>query len=130
AAGTDIDHFGNSELTVYNIGIVEWAPPAILSVPCTLNLKFWPYDVQKCEIFLISGSRDGFQVDVQLYNNESEIEISGFMRTKHSWQIVEAKQTRHSSKYYETREYFLYLNFLFTIKRNSPTFGAFVIVPA
>ncbi|RXG61679.1 Acetylcholine receptor subunit alpha-type unc-63 [Armadillidium vulgare] len=77
AEGTNIDHFGNSELTVYNFGIVMWAPPAILSVPCTLNLKFWPYDVQKWEIILISESRDGFQVDVQLYNNESEGGMSG-----------------------------------------------------
>ncbi|KAK2151150.1 hypothetical protein LSH36_374g03043 [Paralvinella palmiformis] len=46
-------------------GKVKWEPPAIYKSSCTMNVKFFPFDEQECEMKFGSWTYDGYQVDLQ-----------------------------------------------------------------
>ncbi|KAL7288635.1 hypothetical protein TKK_0017368 [Trichogramma kaykai] len=63
---TDAD--GNYEVTlmtkatVYHSGLVVWQPPAVYKSSCSIDVEFFPYDVQTCVLKLGSWTYDGFKV--------------------------------------------------------------------
>jgi len=49
-------------------GVVLWLFPALIKTYCTLNVRYFPFDTQKCEIVFISWTHSMDQVDV-VYNS-------------------------------------------------------------
>ena len=47
--------------------MVMWLYPALIKTTCTLNVKYFPFDSQHCEIKFISWTFSGFQLDI-VYN--------------------------------------------------------------
>lgn len=47
-----------------------WVPPAQFSVLCNLNLKYWPFDTQKCHMIFGSWTYHGDQIDIVTNPNE------------------------------------------------------------
>ena len=48
-------------------GTVLWLFPALIKTSCTLNVKYFPFDTQNCDIVFISWTHSGEQVDI-FYN--------------------------------------------------------------
>jgi hypothetical protein len=63
---------GNYEVTlitkanVYHNGLVNWVPPAVYKSSCSIDVEFFPYDIQTCVLKLGSWTYDGFKVGFQL----------------------------------------------------------------
>lgn len=51
-----------TKATVYSTGLVLWQPPAIYKSSCSIDVEFFPYDVQTCVLKLGSWTYDGFKV--------------------------------------------------------------------
>ena len=49
-------------------GTVLWLFPALIKTYCTLNVKYFPFDSQHCQIVFISWTHSGEQLDI-LYND-------------------------------------------------------------
>uniref|UniRef100_T1GZB5 Neurotransmitter-gated ion-channel ligand-binding domain-containing protein n=1 Tax=Megaselia scalaris TaxID=36166 RepID=T1GZB5_MEGSC len=47
---------------VYSNGIVRWQPPAVYKSSCSIDVEYFPYDVQTCILKLGSWTYDGFKV--------------------------------------------------------------------
>lgn len=60
---TDIQHYGNTPLIVHSSGSVVWVPPMTTKTECPMDLTYWPFDTQRCTIYLGSWTTDGFQID-------------------------------------------------------------------
>jgi nicotinic acetylcholine receptor len=59
-------------LIIYSyLGRVIWEPPAIYKSSCTINVEFFPFDVQHCTMKFGSWTYDGFQVDLVHLNQKS-----------------------------------------------------------
>ncbi|CAL4126551.1 unnamed protein product, partial [Meganyctiphanes norvegica] len=58
---SELDHYGNTDLSVFRYGEVWWNPPANIQVECLLDLTYWPYDTQTC------GIDFGIDFDIYLY---------------------------------------------------------------
>ncbi|EZA61773.1 Acetylcholine receptor subunit alpha-like protein [Ooceraea biroi] len=56
-----------TKATVYYSGLVVWQPPAVYKSSCSIDVEFFPYDVQTCVLKLGSWTYDGFKVPH--YNN-------------------------------------------------------------
>lgn len=51
-----------TKATVYHNGMVVWQPPAVYKSSCSIDVEFFPYDVQTCVLKLGSWTYDGFKV--------------------------------------------------------------------
>jgi len=72
----EIDHFGNTLLIVYqeyNSTVIFWVPPASFQVRCNTDYLRWPYDSQFCYIYLGSWTYNGFDVNLTLGENHTEV---------------------------------------------------------
>jgi len=45
-------------------GVVLWMYPALIKTYCTLNVKYFPFDSQDCDIQFISWTHNGEQLDI------------------------------------------------------------------
>lgn len=54
-----------TKATVYYSGLVVWQPPAVYKSSCSIDVEFFPYDVQTCVLKLGSWTYDGFKVPRQ-----------------------------------------------------------------
>lgn len=53
-----------TKATVYHTGLVVWQPPAVYKSSCSIDVEFFPYDMQTCVLKLGSWTYDGFKVTV------------------------------------------------------------------
>ncbi|CAF4648713.1 unnamed protein product, partial [Rotaria sp. Silwood1] len=53
-----------TKATVYYDGRVIWEPPAIYKSSCTINVEFFPFDIQHCQMKFGSWTYSGEQVDL------------------------------------------------------------------
>lgn len=51
-----------TKATVYHTGQVVWQPPAVYKSSCSIDVEYFPYDVQTCVLKLGSWTYDGFKV--------------------------------------------------------------------
>jgi len=56
-----------TKATVYCTGLVLWQPPAVYKSSCSIDVEFFPYDVQTCVLKLGSWTYDGFKVTMIMY---------------------------------------------------------------
>ena len=46
-------------------GEIEWKPPAIYKSSCKINVEWFPFDEQSCDMKFGSWTYDGYQVDLK-----------------------------------------------------------------
>lgn len=65
---------------VYNTGLVIWQPPAVYKSSCSIDVEYFPYDLQTCVLKLGSWTYDGFKVlkQKQTKNHKSIIHMISF----------------------------------------------------
>lgn len=73
AKTSEIDHYGNTHLIVYNFGVVLWIPPATMYVDCDTDFNKWPFDEHECVIYLGSWTSHGWQINLEKFDNKTEV---------------------------------------------------------
>ncbi|ESO11523.1 hypothetical protein HELRODRAFT_71629, partial [Helobdella robusta] len=68
-AGDKFNDYMVTNTKVDSDGAVLWLFPALIKTYCTLNVKYFPFDTQKCNITFISWTHHGDQLDV-LYSED------------------------------------------------------------
>lgn len=63
-----------TKATVYYSGLVVWQPPAVYKSSCSIDVEFFPYDVQTCVLKLGSWTYDGFKVPRNSNEHDRQIE--------------------------------------------------------
>lgn len=51
-----------TKAVVFSNGLVIWQPPAVYKSSCSIDVEYFPYDVQTCILKLGSWTYDGFKV--------------------------------------------------------------------
>jgi len=54
-------------------GEVFWMPPAIFKSTCSIDIVYFPFDVQTCKLKLGSWTYDGFKLDVFFYDGIEQV---------------------------------------------------------
>jgi len=66
-------------------GTVLWMYPALIQTYCALNVEYFPFDEQKCEIVFISWTFTGLEVNISVskdfrnaiyYKSENKISVA------------------------------------------------------
>ncbi|CAG9537308.1 unnamed protein product [Cercopithifilaria johnstoni] len=57
-------------------GTVEWAPPAIYKSMCQINVEWFPFDEQTCEMKFGSWTYNGLEVDLKHKDSDNERKVT------------------------------------------------------
>ncbi|XP_076750265.1 nicotinic acetylcholine receptor alpha7 subunit isoform X3 [Xylocopa sonorina] len=76
-----------TNIVVKNDGTCLYVPPGIFKSTCKIDITWFPFDDQRCEMKFGSWTYNGFQLDLQL-QNESGGDISSFI-TNGEWDLLE-----------------------------------------
>lgn len=126
-SASDIDHYGSTQVLVYQTGMVIWVPPSHFETFCVLDLTYWPYDQQQCSLVLGSWVFDGLKLDLWPEENAVDIEL---LIKSNEWQIINTTSARNVKMYECCTEPYVSVEFNVTMARRPNVFRAVVTVPA
>ncbi|VDN10942.1 unnamed protein product [Dibothriocephalus latus] len=69
-------------------GNVLWIPPAIYKSSCQIDVRYFPFDQQTCQMKLGSWTYNSREVDLQFYSNRTSLDLSNYV-TSGGWDIVD-----------------------------------------
>ncbi|XP_070508469.1 neuronal acetylcholine receptor subunit alpha-6-like [Chironomus tepperi] len=121
-----VDHYAKTNKIAYNTGSVLWVPTSKFKTYCSLDLKMWPFDQQKCDIKLGSWTYDAYQLKLVLA--DSPIELEHYYKNL-EWVVVESSAKHNSRKYDCCPEPYEDITFSFTLKRRAPMYKAIAVIP-
>ena len=75
-----------------NDGTNTWYAPTILRSGCNIDITYFPFDDQLCELKFGSWTYNGFQVNV--LEMAKEADLTSYMKSS-EFQLVSAKATRN-----------------------------------
>ncbi|CAC5400440.1 CHRNA6 [Mytilus coruscus] len=84
------------QLRIQYDGEVRWEPPAILSTSCDMDVTFFPYDIQTCEVELVSWGFPSTAVNLSFLN--THVNLNNY-RTNGEWDLLSTDQ--HQSEIIE-----------------------------
>ncbi|XP_010778344.1 neuronal acetylcholine receptor subunit alpha-7-like, partial [Notothenia coriiceps] len=71
-------------------GSCQYIPPGILKSTCYIDVRWFPFDVQKCDLKFGSWTHNGWLLDLQMI----EADISSYIPNG-EWDLVGMKKNRH-----------------------------------
>ncbi|KAM5177275.1 neuronal acetylcholine receptor subunit alpha-5 isoform 1-T1 [Callospermophilus lateralis] len=116
---------GASTKTVvrYN-GTVTWTQPANYKSSCTIDVTFFPFDLQNCSMKFGSWTYDGSQVDIIL--EDQDVDKTDFFDNG-EWEIVSAAGSKGNRT--DSCCWYPYITYSFVIKRLPLFYTLFLIIP-
>jgi len=106
-------------------GDVLWIPPAIFKSTCSIDIMYFPFDTQSCDMKFGSWTYDGFQLDISFANNDS-IDISGYTHSN-EWNLIAWPAQKHVVYYQGLVAPYPDLTFYIQLQR-VPMFHKYILV--
>ncbi len=76
---------------VYPSGLVMWVPPAIYQSSCVIDVKYFPFDVQTCQLTFGSWTFGADQVQIlHLDEQTKEMDMTAFVPDG-TWDVISGK---------------------------------------
>uniref|UniRef100_A0A0N5AS18 Acetylcholine receptor subunit alpha-type unc-63 n=1 Tax=Syphacia muris TaxID=451379 RepID=A0A0N5AS18_9BILA len=149
---------GNYQVTImtkaklaYN-GTVEWAPPAVYKSMCQIDIEWFPFDAQTCEMKFGSWTYGGLEVNLkhkdlhkQRVENESVAGINGGEQElvwivddgidlsdyypSVEWDVLHVPAKRHEKRYNCCDSPFIDLTYEIHLRRKTLFYTVFLICP-
>lgn len=67
--------------------LVYWIPPAIYKSSCTIDVQFFPFDQQICEMKFGSWTFTDKQLNFTFYNNMDSLDFTDYLKSG-AWDII------------------------------------------
>ncbi|KAH9490237.1 Acetylcholine receptor subunit alpha-type acr-16 [Bulinus truncatus] len=110
-------------------GDVVWIPQAVFKSSCSIDIRHFPFDVQKCEMKFGSWTYDGSKLDLQFrYPDVSGFEMEDYINSN-EWDILESSTKRNVQYYPCCPEPYVDLRFNLVIKRKVAFYSYILILP-
>lgn len=118
-----------SNVLIYHDSRVEWIPPAIFQSTCRIDVTYFPFDQQTCEMIFGSWTYTGNAVSLKFYKNRNYVELSDYWKSG-TWDIVEVPaclQSFNGSKWGTPTESLI--TYYITIRRKTLFYTVNLILP-
>ncbi|XP_066905609.1 neuronal acetylcholine receptor subunit alpha-7 isoform X2 [Halyomorpha halys] len=116
-----------TNVVVRNNGSCLYVPPGIFKSTCKIDITWFPFDDQRCEMKFGSWTYDGFQLDLQL-QDETGGDISSFI-TNGEWDLLGVPGKRNEIYYNCCPEPYIDITFVIIIRRRTLYYFFNLIVP-
>ncbi|XP_029513719.1 neuronal acetylcholine receptor subunit alpha-7-like [Oncorhynchus nerka] len=124
SADDDFDSTFKTNVLVNSSGFAEYLPPGIFMSTCNVDVRWFPFDIQKCEMKFGSWTYDGWLMDLQM----NEADISGYM-SNGEWDLVGVPGTRSEVFYDCCKEPYPDVTFVVTIRRRTLYYALNLLIP-
>uniref|UniRef100_A0AC35FRP6 Neurotransmitter-gated ion-channel transmembrane domain-containing protein n=1 Tax=Panagrolaimus sp. PS1159 TaxID=55785 RepID=A0AC35FRP6_9BILA len=139
-----------SDAIVYYNGMVVWKPPSIYKSFCTIDITYYPYDIQSCQMKFGGWSYNGFLLDmIQLPSRPEDVietrydelgrdyqflklgmDLSMFYPSL-EWDVIELTSKRHEQLYPGCCGQDMYIDITFevTLRRKALFYTINLVIP-
>ncbi|XP_035702105.1 neuronal acetylcholine receptor subunit alpha-7 isoform X1 [Folsomia candida] len=116
-----------TNVVVKSNGSCSYIPPGIFKSTCKIDITWFPFDEQKCEMKFGSWTYDGFQLDLQLQSEDGG-DISSFIKNG-EWELKGVPGKRTANYYACCPEPYVDITFVIHIQRRTLYYFFNLIVP-
>ncbi|CAD7086203.1 unnamed protein product [Hermetia illucens] len=116
-----------TNVVVRNNGSCLYVPPGIFKSTCKIDITWFPFDDQRCEMKFGSWTYDGFQLDLQL-QDEAGGDISSYVLNG-EWELLGVPGKRNEIYYNCCPEPYIDITFAIIIRRRTLYYFFNLIVP-
>ncbi|CAL8247247.1 unnamed protein product [Lota lota] len=113
-----------TNVLVNSSGFCEFLPPGIFISTCNVDVRWFPFDIQRCEMKFGSWTFDGWHLDMQM----KEADISGFMPNG-EWDLLEVPGTRNENFYDCCAAPYPDVTFVVTLRRRTLYYALNLLIP-
>uniref|UniRef100_A0A8C9RIN3 Neuronal acetylcholine receptor subunit alpha-7 n=2 Tax=Scleropages formosus TaxID=113540 RepID=A0A8C9RIN3_SCLFO len=105
-------------------GACQYIPPGILKSTCYIDVRWFPFDVQKCDLKFGSWTHNGWLLDLHMV----EVDISSYIPNG-EWDLVGVPGKRNELYYDCCKEPYPDVTFTVTIRRRTLYYGLNLLIP-
>ncbi|NXD16600.1 ACHA7 protein, partial [Nothocercus nigrocapillus] len=105
-------------------GSCQYIPPGILKSTCYIDVRWFPFDVQKCDLKFGSWTHSGWLLDLQML----EADISNYI-SNGEWDLVAVPGKRHEMYYECCKEPYPDVTYTVTMRRRTLYYGLNLLIP-
>uniref|UniRef100_A0AAQ4R1U4 Uncharacterized protein n=1 Tax=Gasterosteus aculeatus aculeatus TaxID=481459 RepID=A0AAQ4R1U4_GASAC len=124
SADDDFDSTFKVNVLVNSSGYAEYLPPGIFMSTCNVDVRWFPFDIQKCELKFGSWTYDGWLLDLQM----EDADISGYMPNG-EWDLIGVPGSRNEAYYDCCKEPYQDVKFIVTIRRRTLYYALNLLIP-
>uniref|UniRef100_A0A671YPP7 Neuronal acetylcholine receptor subunit alpha-7 n=1 Tax=Sparus aurata TaxID=8175 RepID=A0A671YPP7_SPAAU len=105
-------------------GSCQYIPPGILKSTCYIDVRWFPFDVQKCDLKFGSWTHNGWLLDLQMM----DVDISTYIPNG-EWDLVGVPAKRNELYYDCCKEPYPDVTFTVTMRRRTLYYGLNLLIP-
>ncbi|XP_054843595.1 neuronal acetylcholine receptor subunit alpha-7-like [Eublepharis macularius] len=105
-------------------GSCQYIPPGILKSTCYIDVRWFPFDVQKCNLKFGSWTHNGWLLDLQML----EADISNYI-SNGEWDLVGVPGERNERYYECCKEPYPDVTYTVTMRRRTLYYGLNLLIP-
>ncbi|KAJ8390992.1 hypothetical protein AAFF_G00097700 [Aldrovandia affinis] len=105
-------------------GYCQYIPPGILKSTCYIDVRWFPFDVQKCNLKFGSWTYNGWLLDLQML----AVDISTYIPNG-EWDLVGVPSKRNELYYECCKEPYPDVTFTVTMRRRTLYYGLNLLIP-
>ncbi|XP_034030634.1 neuronal acetylcholine receptor subunit alpha-7-like [Thalassophryne amazonica] len=113
-----------TNVLVNSSGFCEYLPPGIFVSTCSVDVRWFPFDIQRCELKFGSWTFDGWLLDLQM----KEADVSGYMPNG-EWDLLGVPGDRHEVFYDCCAEPYPDVTFVVTLRRRTLFYALNLLIP-
>ncbi|KAM4600366.1 neuronal acetylcholine receptor subunit alpha-7-like, partial [Polymixia lowei] len=113
-----------TNVLVNSSGFCEYLPPGIFISTCNVDVRWFPFDIQRCELKFGSWTFDGWLLDIQM----KEADVSGYMPNG-EWDLLEVPGGRNEVFYDCCEEPYPDVTFVVTLRRRTLYYALNLLIP-
>ncbi|KAJ8383790.1 hypothetical protein AAFF_G00214770 [Aldrovandia affinis] len=124
SADDKFDSTFKTNVLVNSSGFCQYLPPGIFMSTCNVDVRWFPFDIQRCELKFGSWTFDGWLLDLQM----TEADTSGYMLNG-EWDLVGVPGNRNVVYYDCCKEPYPDVTFIVTIRRRTLYYALNLLIP-
>ncbi|XP_068427352.1 neuronal acetylcholine receptor subunit alpha-7a [Clinocottus analis] len=124
SADERFDAIFHTNILVNSSGTCTYIPPGIFKSTCHIDVRWFPFDVQRCELKFGSWTYGGWSLDLKLL----EADTTDYT-TNGEWDLVEVIGQRNERKYECCEEPYFDVTYTMVIRRRTLFYGVNLLIP-
>lgn len=117
-----------SNCVIYSNGQINWIPPAIYQSSCTIDVQFFPFDEQKCEMKFGSWTFTGKQLKFAWYEGMDRVDLNDYLKSG-TWDIIACPGRIDDKMDQRTNEITKQVVFTMVLRRKTLFYTVNLIIP-
>ncbi|XP_069078457.1 neuronal acetylcholine receptor subunit alpha-7 isoform X1 [Pleurodeles waltl] len=114
----------HTNVLVNSSGNCEYLPPGIFKSTCYIDVRWFPFDIQKCKMKFGSWTYDGWSLDLKMQEA-----ITSSYTSNGEWDLVGVTGKRSENFYECCKEPYLDVTFTVIMRRRTLYYGLNLLIP-